>query len=261
MGTQKARLRRDLEEILGRVPTDQEIAAERGIPTEVGTALEQISLRERIRQEFQKARKHADADWLVDRLEERGTLQGLAFFSLGYKRGELGVSPNLSTGGHGVDPAKFDGDARRFMDRIVKKIDGLERVLGVDPGTGNAPERDPVSFAARAQLMDPSGRNFHETDEPGARLWHRLEPFPDGLTWNRFLADMGAIKARAKGLSIAARGPVRAAKGKGAGEARGLNPGKPRKEALRQIVGRALQSHGLSLVVYRAPILRAIIQA
>ena len=60
-GTVTAALRRDLEEILGRVPTDQEIAAERGIPTEVGTALEQISLRERIRQEFQKARRHADA--------------------------------------------------------------------------------------------------------------------------------------------------------------------------------------------------------
>ena len=78
-GTVTAALRRDLEEILGRVPTDQEIAAERGVPTEVGTALEQISLRERIREEFQKARRHAHAGGLVDRLEHEGGHRGRSF--------------------------------------------------------------------------------------------------------------------------------------------------------------------------------------
>ena len=133
-------------------------------------------------------------------------------------------------------------------------------MLGADPGIGNAPERDAAIFTAQCLLMDPSERSLHETDAPGARVWLRLEPFRDGLTWNGFLTDIAAIKVRAKGLSTAARGPARAAKGKGAGKARGVNPGTPQEAALRRMVGSALQSHGLSLAVYRAPILRAIIQ-
>lgn len=158
-----------------------------------------------------------DRDALMFDLEP--ALPMIAFHSLLFRAGALASSPRLGVGG--VDPKKYDKEARRIMLDVMEKAKALEEAL-FKPG--RFPYASLLVFRGVADV--------------------RFDDYPAGFSIRALHQGLPALRERASRIAAAAVGP---------------NPGKPEVRAITASVQTALEKYQLPERIFFRPVMRAIL--
>lgn len=160
----------------------------------------------------------SDREALMFDLER--ALPMIAFHSILFRAGALATSPRLGVGG--VDPRKYDKEARRIMLDVVEKAKALENAL-FKPGR----------FAYVGLLAMSGGVGDV-----------RFKDYPSGFSIRALHQGLPALRERASTIAAAAVGS---------------NPGKPEVRAITSSVQGALRRYTVSERIFFRPVMRAIL--